>query len=310
VSKQSLITHNPVWSNYAQGLQNPSYTASRIFPIIAVDEEDRAQKIPLVSRENFERSNSRRAPHGKTPVVNGNPVTGFAEFNADLDVLAYGIDITERKGKVIDMYKHGTMVVSEKILLNRELRVANLIRNAAAYTSGNTATPANKWDSTGNPLADIEAAKGVIEGNTGLSTGLKIHMSGKAWRAFKNNANVKAALSDSATKVVTLQVALDLLEVDEIIIGRTIYRDVQNNTNVDVWGKDVQIFGNAPVAGQRTLYSSAFGYNVAVKGFDRGPLIDTYSSEDGLVEYVRAWTYEDAMFHGANMGYLLTNVIT
>jgi hypothetical protein len=309
MSKQTLISLNPVWTNYAQGLQNSRFIADQVFPILSVTEDEKSGRIPLVSDENFELSKSKRAPHSATPVVNGNPITGFAQYSAELDVLAYGIDITERKGKVIDLIKHGTMVVAEKVLINREIRTANLVRAAANYTNGNTAAVTNKWNVTGtsDPLADLETAFGVIETNVG-DVARKIVMGGKAWRSFKNHPVVKSALSSGMNKVITPEIAAELLEVDQVIIGRSVYKDPATGNRIDIWSDDVIVFGSAPPQGQRTLYTSNFGWTPAVAPYDRGPGIDTYNSEDGLIQYVRASTWEDSLFHGAKMGYLLRDV--
>lgn len=309
MSKSSLISIDPVWTRYAQGLQNTGYIANKIFPIISVAESDKSGKIPLVSGEHLESSQMKRAPHGRTPVVNGNPITGYATYAAELNVLSYGIDITERKGKVLDMYKHGTFVVSEKVLLERERRTADLVRNNALYTDGNTSTPTNKWNntSTSDPLADFETAFGVIETNVG-SVGLKVAMGGKAWRSFKNHPLVKEMIKYSQVGVVTPQLAAQLLEVDEIIVGKSVYKDPNGSTRTDIWSDDVIIFGTAPAPGQRTLYTAAFGWTPAIEGFDAGPAVDRYTSEDKLVEYVRAWTWEDSLFHGSKLGYLLRDV--
>lgn len=309
MSKQTLISLNPVWTNYAQGLQNSRFIASSIFPILTVSEEEKSGKIPLVSDENFEVSKSKRAPHGKTPIVNGRPITGFAQYAAELDVLAYGIDITERKGKVIDLYKHGTMVVSEKVLINRELRTAALVRASGQYVDGNTAAVTNKWNvvATSDPMADLATALSVIDTNVG-ETKRKIAMGGQAWKTFRNHPVVKASLSNNVNQVMTLKLAAEILEVEEVIVGKSVYKDPITGAKVDIWGDDVIIFSVAPPEGQRTLYTSNFGWTPAVAGFDKGPGIDTFTSEDKLVEYTRAWTWEDALFHGSKMGYLLRDV--
>jgi len=306
MSKAANLTVNAVWSKYAQGLSNSRFIATDIFPIIPVAEEDKAGKIPLVSNEAFEPSQSKRAPHGKTPIVNGNPITGFATYAAELDTLAYGIDITERKGKVLDLYKHGTNVVSNKVMLNREMRTAALVRNNALYTSGNTSSPTNKWTNTvtSDPIADFETAFGVIETNVG-DAALKIAFGGKSWRAFKKHPIVHAMLSGNSTKVITPEIAADILEVDQVIVGKSVYIDPITGARTDIWGDDVIIFGNHPPAGTQTLYSHAFGWTAAVEGFDKGPAINTFTSEDELVEYVRAFIWEDSIFHGQIMGYLL-----
>jgi hypothetical protein len=310
MSKQSLITINPVWTRYAQGLQNRNYIATQVFPIISLDEADKAGKIPMLTRENFELSASKRAPHGKTPVINGNPVDQLVSYSCELDVLAYGIDITERKGKVIDMYKHATNVVTQKALLKREKAVADLVRNNALYTNGNTSTPTNKWSNTGTsaPLVDIQTAKGVIETNCGTSDGLKVIMGGKAWNSFKNHPDVLEMIKYAQVGVLTKALAASLLEVEEVIVGTAVYKNPTTGAMVDIWADDVVIFKSEPPAGQQTLYSHAFGYIPAVEGFDQGPGIDQFKSEDGLVEYMRAATWEDYLFHGNLLGYLLRDV--
>lgn len=309
MSKQSILNLNPVWTNYAQGLQSNRYIAPLILPILSVSEEQRSGKIPLVSDENYELSKSKRAPHGKTPVVNGRPITGFATYSAEMDSLAYGIDITERKGKVLDLYKHAAMVTAEKVLINREIRTANALRLAANYIHGNTAVVTNKWNvtATSDPLADFATAFGVVENNVGEIT-RKVAMGGAAWTSFKNHPVVKAALSANMNQVVTLKLAAEILEVSEVIVGKSVYKDPITGANTSIWGDDVIIFGDAPAPGQRTLYTHAFGWTPAVTGFDKGPGMDTYKSEDGFVEYMRATTYEDTLFHGSKLGYLLRDV--
>lgn len=309
MSKASDLRINAVWTRFAQGLQNTRYIAPILFPIIAVPEADMSGKIPLVSDENFEPSQVKRAPHGKTPIVNGRPLDGFAEYSCELNTLAYGIDFTERKGKVLDLYRHGTMVVAEKVLLSRELRSATLARNASLYTSGNTSSPSNAWtdQTNGDPITDLNTAIGVVETNVG-DVALQIVMGTDAWRSFKNHVKVKAMLSGDSQKVITTEVAAQILEVDAVHVGRSVQKDPATGARVKIWGDDVIIFGNHPPAGQRTLYTASYGWTPAVEGFDQAPPIDTFKSEDGLVEYVRAYTWEDTLFHGQKLGYLLTSV--
>lgn len=310
MSKAASLRMNPVWTQYAQGLSNTRYISNFVFPAITVDESETHGKIPVISEENFELSDSRRAPHGDTPKINGKPLKPSIEYACDLDVLAYGIDITERKGKVIDMYKHATWVVTEKIKLRRELAIAQLVRNASLYTDSNTASPSVKWNTAnGDPLADIAAARAVIQTNAGQDDNIRVVFGPQAWASWKGNAKVRAALSDTQARVVTLDKTKELLETENIQIGKAWYKDPIAGTKHNVWADDVIIYCDHPPAEVQSIYMHSFGFNVKVRGFDKdGPTIDQYKSEDGLVEYFRGWTWEDLVFHGSRLGYLIDGV--
>lgn len=310
MSKAASLRINPVWTNYAQGLANTRYISNSIFPAITVDESETHGKIPLISDENFELSESRRAPHGDTPKINGKPLKPPIEYGCEFDVLAYGIDFTERKGKVIDMYRHAAWVVTEKIRLRRELAIAQLVRNASLYTDSNTASPSVKWNTAnGDPLADIAAAVSKILDNTGQDDDLHYVFGPQAWTSFKGSAKVRAALSDTQARVVTLDKAKELLETQNIHIGKAWYKDPITGVRTNIWADDVIVYCDHPPADVRTIYSHAFGFNVRVRGFDKdGPAMDQYKSEDGLVEYMRGYTWEDLVFHGSRLGYLIDGV--
>lgn len=309
MSAQSVISPNPILSNYAQGIQNSSFIATKIFPVVGVSEAESSGKIPRISKDHFVLSDAKRAPRSATPEVNVNPIDGYIQYNCVHNALGVPVDFTEKKGKVIDLMLHNTMVVQQKIELAREKAVADILRTSGNYTLSNTHSPANKWSntSTSDPLADIALAKAGISTNIGREDGIKVMMGVAGWNTFKVHPKVLELIKYSQAGVVTLQLAAALLEVDEVYVGRAVSAATPTSAMTSIWGDDVIVYSSQPAAGQQSLYSASFGIILAVKPFDR-PVVDTFTKEDGLVEVVRSHTWEDILFHGQAMGYLVRDV--
>lgn len=300
---------DPVLTEYAQGYQNPleSFIASQIFPIVRSDEGH--GKIPKMTREHFKLYDTNRAPLAPTNLHNGNPIEGFVEFSCSERDFGYPIDQKQKKeSTAVDLEKHATMVVTDTLRLGREKRVADLVQNASLYTSGNTASPANKWNNTAtsDPIADIRTAIAKVRSNTGVSArGMAIAMGESALNSLENHPLILERLRITDTKVVTPELIAAIFRVQAVYVGSSVY-DTDADAITDVWGDNVVVY--VKMASAASLYRPGFGYIPAKPETLTGPIVDRYWREGNKVEVIRGTIDDTVLFHGQHAGYLIENV--
>lgn len=137
------------------------------------------------------------------------------------------------------------------ILLDREVRVADVVMNAATYGADNkeTLSGTSKWNhADSKPIVAVaEAADSMImrPNNAVMGRG--------AWTALRTNPSVLRALTPSgaADGYANKRAVADLLELDEIIIGEgwvNVAKPGQTVQRQRAWGNHCVLFHKAPLA--------------------------------------------------------------
>lgn len=195
-----------------------------------------------------------------------------------LDTVIPNEDIMNQEGQNtlgFDPLGRATALLTNLVLLDREIRVSNLVFNAANYAAGNqqTLAGATQWsDPSSDPIKAIALARdgmimrpNVLVLGRAVATQLSMHakvvagafpLGGNAYAG--NNAGVPVA--GGGIKVPMQRIA-ELLELDEVIVGEgwvNTAKPGQAPTITRVWGKHAALM----VRGQEidTLGSITFGY--------------------------------------------------
>jgi hypothetical protein len=149
----------------------------------------------------------------------------------------------------IDPRFRATSGLTSLILLDREVRAANLVFDAAQYAAGNKVTlaGANQWsDPTSTPIDDIM---------TGLDAAFvrpnKMCLGREVWTKLSQHPDIVTATS-SATKAAGLvkqQLVAELFELEELIVGEARVNNAkkgQTPSYVRTWGKHALLFWDDP----------------------------------------------------------------
>lgn len=224
-------------------------------------------------------------------------------------------DETRKKyAKQIDADRAAARRNAHTILVNHERRVHTL------YTGGGIAnsSPEKKWDAYGdadsNPVADVKAAAGVIELETGLRPNLltlprtvvdKLSLHPKI-RAFFPTYN----------GVITVEMLRTVFEIDRVAIAGTVLNAAAEGQAVDLgylWGDTVILSRSedtqdleAPNAARTFLWDVPGESG----GGDVGSYIETYRDEGIKSDVHRSLHHTDEKLTGAAMAYRLDNVLT
>lgn len=295
---------NAYLSEVARGYGNNSFIAENLFPII--DSEKEKIDIFQFNKEAFQLYDTERAIRANSNVISPK---GFSKHTATLAEhdLAYPIDYREEdEAEKVKLQLHATNVVTEGLKLKLEKQCADLAQDPKNYATENKIALSGTSQFTNeasDPLKVVNAGKDAVCGKIGKDPNTLV-MGQEVWQALKQNSNLKKLIASSSNKIITLDLLKEFFEIENIVVGRSIYADANNNF-ARVWGNNI-ILAYVPKLTSRTEYDPSFGYTVRKKDALQ---IDEYQKEGNKVKYIRATDIYTPFLVGAEAGYLISNAV-
>lgn len=265
---------NRTLSGFAIRYQNSAYIADLVSPVCEVEsksgfyysfgETDSFDEYETAATEEGAVGESKgkrqRNQFDTTPFAHKEFVSAEAEEEGDLINLPE-IDLAVER-------------VTDVVLRKREVAVANKLTDADNYPTGFKLTVTNKWGTaTVKQIVDvINDAKDAMVDDGGP---IKLTMGRTVWRGLYTNANLIAAVvpTKAAAQLKIDQVA-ELLEVDEIIVGKAKKTTKVKNktTKTFIWGD----FAILNYVNPKPSYMGSTGHNVTFRRKLKGLPLRTY----------------------------------
>ena len=294
---------NAYLSEVARGYSNNSFIAESLFPVISSDLE----KVDIFefNKEAFQVYDTERAIRANSNVISPK---GFKKHTTTLTEhdLAYPIDYREEEeARKIKLQVHATNVVTQGLLLKLETQCAALAQDPTKYPATNKIALSGTSQFThkdSDPVGVIDDAKDAISRQIGQDPNTLV-MGQEVWESLKRNESLKGLIANSTNKIVTLDLLKEFFEVENIVIGKAIYSNA-NDQFERVWGNNI-ILAYVPKLNARTEYDPAFAYTIRKKDALQ---IDEYEKEGNKVRYIRATDIYTPFLVGAEAGYLISNV--
>jgi hypothetical protein len=212
-----------------------------------------------------------------------------------------------------------TELATERLMLNREVRVAAI---CAGVT--NTASPGTKWDAAGgDPLADSIPAILTIKNAIGVPPTDAV-VPWEVLQYLRNNDKLKAFFNGGATtsqmallSVDALRAIFGLKRIHVPMAGKlasgTMIAGFKSGTTSSVWGDNVTFFYRPDAPGRQQV---AFGYTYrwrnAFRGAatnEKGQVVTEHYDERKRTLFIDARTYSDEQKLIDEAVYTLTNVL-
>ena len=295
---------NAYLSEVARGYGNNSFIAENLFPII--DSEKEKIDIFQFNKEAFQLYDTERAIRANSNVISPK---GFSKHTATLAEhdLAYPIDYREEdEAEKVKLQLHATNVVTEGLKLKLEKQCADLAQDPKNYATENKIALSGTsqfTDKDSDPIKVVNDGKDAVCGKIGKDPNTLV-MGQEVWQALKQNTSLKNLIASSSNKIITLDLLKEFFEIENIVVGRSIYADANNNF-ARVWGNNI-ILAYVPKLTSRTEYDPSFGYTVRKKDALQ---IDEYQKEGNKVKYIRATDIYTPFLVGAEAGYLISNAV-
>lgn len=306
MSNAPFVT-DPVRTAIAIAYHNLEYIADRALPRLGVS--GREYKYSLYNKgDRFTVPDTTVGRKGRVNEV---------EFGATEDtsqVKDWGLedpipqsDIDNAQNTDIDPLGDSTEMLTDLILLDREVRVANIVHGKTNFASSETISGTDQWtDPASDPITQITDAL-----ETPLMRPNVMTLNGPAALALRRNpAMVKAfngSLGDSG--LVPLDYIRELLGLQEILIGRAkknTSNKGQSLTLADVWGPHCALTYRNPNA--RPNKGVTFGWTAQYKGRIAGTQLDANIGLEGGVR-IRVGEMVDERVVASDVAYFLENVI-
>lgn len=298
---------DPVLTQLAMGYGNNEFVAQHLFPLVNVDKE--GGKIPKFGTEHFKIYNTLRALRAKSNRIQPEDI-GSIDIVLDEHDLEYPIDYREDAESAFPLRAHGTNVVTEGIQLRREKYCADLAQNTANYAASNKIAltgPTDKFThADSDPEGVVDDGKAAVRKKTGKDANTMM-IANDTWRVMKRHPKLRELLSTAKKRLVRLEDLQDIFEVENIIIGSSIYVPDSSDDITDIWSDSI-VMAYVPknkASQERSMYEPSYGYTLRKKGSLQ---VDT-RAEDGKIELVRQTDIYRPYLLGADAGYLVSGTV-
>lgn len=309
---KSPFQYNPSLTAIALAYKNPAFSliADQVLPIVPVATENFAY-LSYPKEDAFTVPDTRV---GRTSKVNqiefGNSMLSATTEDFGLEDPIPSKDIVNAQNSKIghDPLARSVEYLTNLILLDREVRVAGAVFNAANYAATNKATLSGtgQWsDPASDPAAVILAAQDgmTMKGNT-------LVLGRATWTALRQNTKLVAKILGTASSsgLLTRQQVADALELNAVLVGESWVNTARKGQTAALgrtWGKHACLLYLDPTAD--TNRGITFGFTAEFENRVAGTIMD--DPDIGLRggAKVRVGMSVKELILGSDLGYMWTN---
>lgn len=237
--------------------------ADAIFPVVTVRKQ--SGSIIEFNREDVLRiEDTKRAPGTPAKMVTRD-VSSHTYYCTNY-ALGSGVTIEDRANAddvyIQTLFNDEVIYVRDKLSLDTELRVSNLVNNTSNV--GSSSAVASGWGGTGaDPIADLNAAIDNVFDTTGLRPN-KVVFGERAWRTARRHTSVRDLIKgvNNGGGYASRENMKSLLEVDELLVAGT-FQNTGGEGEAEalsrIWVDNVLVCFTPQVATKR---SPTFGFQV------------------------------------------------
>ena len=300
----------PVQGKLARGYRNKAFVGYRIFPYGYVKKEE--GKIPNWGKGVFKEYNTKRGLREDSNRITPDD-QDYIEYKTEEHDLEYPRDYREDKAAVYNLRKYATFRSMAGIQLKQEILQSRVAQDTDTYEDTNkvTLTGTDKWSDFDNsdPLSDIEDAKQSVRDQVCENPNVAVIAEDTYYKGLRGHPALIGLLGDGETKIITVEKLKELLEVEEVYIGKTRYQPQGGAALEGLWTESFWIGYVPKKEGTEDFNPEAepsFGYTIRVDGH---PFTFEYNSPSGKVKEVNTTDNYQIKVVGAESGYLISGTV-
>lgn len=294
-------------TNISIKYQNADLIAEKIFPVITVNKESNLYFI--YGKQDFYIDNDIRAPGTRAKQVEWK-IEGTGQYlvREHAYETQIPIEVKENADEPLNIEVDTTEFLTNKIKLNLEKNVADIIQNPNNYANGHSSSPSVKWDNYANsdPLQDILVARKKVRDAIFRKPNTLI-MSEDVFLVLRRHPKLLEMYKYTSGGQLTVDILKELFEVDNLLIGVAGYNAATEGATENlqpIWQDSVAYLYVTPTPGLKQL---TFGYIFRMKGF---PMVEKWDDRPTNSEWIRVRDKYDVKVVSPVAGYLLTNVLS
>ena len=241
---QQDVVVDQALANVSIKYSNDTFIADSIFPVVPVIKQ--TGKYYIYDKSNLRIDKTARAAGSPANEVDfGVAPTGV--FSCD-DHAQKGFipqEVQDQADAALNPLIDETEDLTEKLMLDRELNLANLITSTSNVTQNVTLSGTSQWSdySNSDPIGDVRLARTTIHQNT-FKKPNTIVMSKVVFDTLCDHPQIIERIKYSQLGVVTAELMCRLFQVDKILVGeagQNTANEGQTDSLAYVWGKNAVV---------------------------------------------------------------------
>ena len=216
--------------------------------------------------------------------------------------------------KPLNLDQDTTKILTGRINLDKEMRVAAAVFNAATFTSYTSAlAAAHRWDnyatSDSDPFDDIEDGKASVKENSLMKANTLI-ISEQTFTKLRHHPALLDRIKYGGTPANPATVSADAMAaafgLDQVLVGGSIYNSAtegQTVTSAYVWGKFAMIAYIAPTPPLK-------GVTLGMQPRSQQFRTDKWRESKRKGDFIEVSMVSDEVITAAGAGYLFSTVIS
>jgi len=290
-----------------------NYIASQVMPVVPVQKE--SDKYYTIDKDSWLRQfTTKRARKASSKRIEFQ-VSSDGYFCENYTLAGENAleDLANADAAV--MLRQNTVnIVTDGLLRDYEIRVANLMSSATNLGSAATLSGATAWSDyvNSNPLSDVDTAHAFIRQNTGLTPNVAV-IDADTLAVLRRHPQILDLFKYTSGGEASMAAIQDVLKVDRVLIGGGIKNNALENATAsitNIWGNSV-IF--ARVQAGMSLQNQTYGMSLrwSPAGLPGPMTVTRYNDPDPSkkVEVVEAGYYQDEKVVGQALSYgILTTI--
>lgn len=257
---QSDVVIDPALSNVSVKYTNETFIADRILPVLRVTKQ--TGKYYIYDKSNLRVDQTDRAAGSPSNEVGYSLSLSAAFLCEDHALKGFVADeVQDQAEAALNPLVDETEIITEKLILDREIKAAALLLSTANITQNVTLAGTDQWSdySNSDPIGDVRTARTTIHAAT-FKKPNKLIMGKQVFDVLVDHPQVLERVKYSQLGIVTAELLARLFQVEEVIVGeagKNTANEGQTDVLAYVWGKDVLL---AYVAPRVALKQVTLGY--------------------------------------------------
>jgi hypothetical protein len=306
-------------TNLVIGFEYSQFIADQVFPVVQTPKE--TDKYYIWQKGDFARiHDDTMGPDGNAKRVEYSISTdNFITKPRGLGVQVLERDIQNADNHLQLMAKYGRSVNND-ILRAFENRVASIVTSTTNVGSSTTLSGATQWSAvdSGNPFADVRAAKAAIRSSTGMEPNLMI-ISQEVLDVLPENNRFNAYFKDTRSAIpadITIPFLQDAFGIQKILVGKA-----RKNTTAEgggtaafsnIWGNDVILMHVGPPDPSGMEPSFGYTFRWTNNPLGRSPIVvEQWPShrDNGKFRNIQVSTWQDEKIVASELAYLIKDAV-
>lgn len=291
-----------VLTQVSLGWPNQGAVGEQLFPVVPVKKQ--SDKYYIFGRESWlVETSDHRAPGGEANEIPGLRVS-LDTYYASEHALQVAITDEERENadSPLSPDTDGTQLVTQKILLAREVSMQAMVTTAANFAAANTTTLAGgaQWNvaTTSHPILDFRVGQRAINAKLFMDANLAV-IPYQVMSVLQDHADIIERIKYSERAVLTPEIIAAVFGIAKIIVpgigvGTGVVGTSGNHVAASyLWGKDVII---AYVPDSPGMKKPAFAYEFVWGYGGNAMVVDRWREERRKSDIVRCGRRYDLKF--------------